>query len=141
MREIAKKRNMTECYMDEQGRFIHPSSIVYPTVRLGQFVIIGEGVWIADNVTIKQGVTLGRKTVIQEKTFIGPHTVTLSRNQPWGEMVGGPNIGKNVWIGPSCVINAGIEIADNTRIGANSFVKDSITEPGLYCGSPAVKKG
>lgn len=51
-----------------------------------------------------------------------------------------PTIGNNVWIGPGVKIFGKITIADGVRIGANSVVNKSITEPNItIAGVPAKK--
>lgn len=51
-----------------------------------------------------------------------------------------PKIGNNVDIGYGAVIIGDITIADNIKIGANSIVTKSFTEPGIViAGNPAKK--
>ena len=52
------------------------------------------------------------------------------------------SIGSNCWICANTVICPGTCIGDNIIISANSVVKGSLLEPGIYAGSPAklVKK-
>lgn len=45
-------------------------------------------------------------------------------------------IGKNVWIGANCVILPGVEIGDNTIIGAGSIVTKSIPSDSIAVGNP-----
>lgn len=50
-----------------------------------------------------------------------------------------PQIGDNVYIGPSAVIFGAITIADNVTIGANATVNRSCTEKGaVLAGTPAM---
>jgi acetyltransferase-like isoleucine patch superfamily enzyme len=49
----------------------------------------------------------------------------------------GINIGNNVWIGSGVRILDGVEICDNTIVGAGAVVTKSIKEPGVYGGVPA----
>ena len=45
----------------------------------------------------------------------------------------------NVWIGAHAVILPGVRIVSGSIIGANATVVKSITEQGVYVGSPARK--
>lgn len=46
-------------------------------------------------------------------------------------------IGKNVWIGSSCVILPGVKISDNSIIGAGSVVSKPLPSNVIAVGSPA----
>lgn len=50
---------------------------------------------------------------------------------------GDVNIGNDVWLGDSCVILSGINIADGAVIGANSIVTKDIGPYEVYAGNPA----
>lgn len=50
---------------------------------------------------------------------------------------GDVKIGNNVLITANVYVGPGVEICSNVVIGANSVVTKSITEPGVYSGSPA----
>lgn len=124
-------------YFDDATKsFISNSAVIDKFAKIGLFTIIGDYCFVSSYVRIKQRVTLGRYTSIDKGSFIGPHTVFLSNPNPWGDLKGGAQVGKKVWIGANCTINGGIKICDNVIIGANSFVKDDITCPGNYYGTP-----
>lgn len=46
-------------------------------------------------------------------------------------------IGRNVWVSCGCVILHGVEIGENSVIGANTLVRKSLPPDGFYAGSPA----
>lgn len=50
-------------------------------------------------------------------------------------------LGDNVVLGEACILLGPLEICDNVVIGSGSLVNRSITEPGIYVGSPARKVG
>jgi acetyltransferase-like isoleucine patch superfamily enzyme len=45
-------------------------------------------------------------------------------------------IGKNVYIGARCILNAGVTICDNATIGSGSVVSKDISVAGLYVNQP-----
>ncbi len=87
-----------------------------------QGVVIG-ALDIGENVTIYQGVTLGAKDLDFD---YNPD----SR----------PIIGNNVIIGSGAKILGGINIGDESKIGANAVVLESIPEKSIAVGVPAVIK-
>lgn len=48
-------------------------------------------------------------------------------------------LGDNVVIGANSVVIGPVDICDNVTVGAMSLVNRSITEPGVYVGTPARK--
>jgi len=46
-------------------------------------------------------------------------------------------IGRHVWIGPSCVIGKGVKIGDGSIVATNSVVNHSIGPAELWGGVPA----
>ena len=79
------------------------------------------GAWrIGANATIFQGVTLGAKDI----DFA--YSVT-SR----------PTVGDNVTIGSGAKVLGGVQLANRTRVGANSVVLSDVPEGALAVGAPA----
>lgn len=108
-----------------------------------------------DNGTLTLGdrSVIGYHTVIQcsgnmeigNGTLIGPHCMLLASTHAIGSrpMVETPlirstlRLGDNVWIGSHCTIDHGIELGNNSILGANSFLNKSIPENEVFVGSPA----
>ena len=88
--------------------FPHPSGTVIGAWRIGR------------NVTIFQGVTLGAKEL--DMRF----DVKLR-----------PEIGNNVVVGAGAKILGGIHIGDNSSVGANAVVLESIAANSIAIGVPA----
>lgn len=85
-------------------------------LRIGSDVSIGHNVRIyTSKVSTKELIRTRNKKVICGDVVIGDNVL----------------IAANVYIGP------GVQICDNVVIGANSVVVNSITESGVYAGSPA----
>lgn len=138
-------------------------------VRFGSNVTVIEpvnlyGCTIADDcfigpfVEVQRDVTIGARTRVQSHSFvcemvdIGSDCViahgVIFINDPYRK--GGPargdrtqwkstRIGNRVSIGSNATILP-VSICDDVVIGAGAVVTRSITEPGIYAGSPARKK-
>jgi serine O-acetyltransferase len=75
--------------------------------HFGQIVIHGDAI-IGENCNISQGITIGVSN--------------------YGNKIGVPKIGNNVFIGPNACIFGNITIGNNVTIGANCVVTDSIED-------------
>jgi serine O-acetyltransferase len=82
----------------------------------GMGVVMGETAEIGDDVLLYHGVTLGGTT--------------------WKKIKRHPTIGNNVVVGTGAKILGPIFVGDNTRIGANSVVVDSIPPNSIVAGIP-----
>lgn len=96
--------------MGEDLKLPHPQSI-----------IIGEGVVIGNNCTIYHNVTLGTK-----------HSLSVNK-------VEYPKLGDNVKIYTGSIILGGVQIGENSIVGANSLVLEDIEPNSVYSGIPAKK--
>ena len=111
---------------------IHPTAIV-------QDVIIGFGGIICPNVVITANIKIGDYVTINIGATIG-HDTTIGH---FTNIAPGVNISGNNYIGMGCDIGTNsatkekIEIISDTIIGMCSGVTKSITEPGVYIGTPA----
>ena len=95
-------------------------------------------------------LTSGHKLDMMRSISIGDYsTIAGIRSQFWTHgylhaptgsdrirIDGEINIGNNVYIGSSCVINAGIFVADSITIGSNSCVSKNLIKPGMYVAQP-----
>ncbi|MFB5313013.1 acyltransferase [Enterococcus gallinarum] len=119
-------------------------SIMYPsaiTVDEKAELVIG------DNVFLNYGVDIGctKSITIGDYTKVGPFTVIVDSNyhqiQCGEDVVSAPvEIGRNVWIGRSCIILPGVSIGDNSVIASGSVVTRDIPSNVLVAGSPAMEK-
>ena len=102
-------------------------------LKLGKRVFINSGCHFQDN----GGIEIGDNTMIGPKVTI----VTLNHSlRPKDRLTAIPSpvkIGKNVWIGASCIILPGVTIGDNCVIGAGSVVVKSIPQNAIAVGNPA----
>ena len=89
-------------------------------------VEIGDGVLIADRVYISDATHIAKNPEIP---VIAQGTIYK----------GSINIGKGTWIGVNACILPGVEIGENSIIGANSVVVNNLEKNSVVSGVPAVK--
>jgi len=93
---------------------------------------------IGNNVTLRFGSTIARKVKVKDGVFISPNVMTVY-SLPDGSKSAATVIGEGAFIGTAAVLAPNIVIANETVIGANSFVNKSIIKKGVYAGNPAKK--
>ncbi len=101
-------------------------------------VIVTGSAVIGDNVTVRNYVVIARGSRIGDNSFLAPR-VMFNNLDVGGKQIGGATIGKNCFIGTNVVLHHGIDICDNVKVGALSFVNRDISEEGTYIGQPAKK--
>jgi len=116
-------------------------------IELREGTVIGENCYIdsrvstsgdcqiGDRVTLRYGAIIARGVYIGDDVFIAPNVMFI--NIPFTrKRTRFTVIEKGVKIGTGSVINDGVRIVEGTIIGALSFVRKDILEPGVYAGNP-----
>ena len=100
------------------GVDIHPAASLGERVFIDHAmgVVIGETAIVGDDVTIYQGVTLGGTSLTHEKRH--------------------PTIGDRVIIGAGAKVLGPITIGDDSRVGANAVVVNSVPPNSVVVGIP-----
>lgn len=106
----------------------------------GYFITIGDNFYANYNLTILDTA----KVSIGNNVFIGPsvniyaatHPLDVERRNKNLEKGVPISIGNNVWIGGNTTILPGVNIGDNTVIGAGSVVTKDIPSNVLAVGNP-----
>ncbi len=114
---------------------IHPSSIISPSVK------IGDGTVVMPNAVINSGSKIGKHCIINSGSII-EHDNHIGENThiSVGAKTGGNvTIGSNVFVGLGSNIINNISICQNAIIGAGSLVLKSINDGGTYVGVPVKK--
>ena len=124
-----------------ESSFVHPLAAVTGNVIIGKDCYIGPGAairgdWgqiiLEDGVNVQENCTIhmfpGKSIILKESAHIGH-----------GAIIHGAIIGKNVMIGMNSVVMDGVEVGDDSIIGAMSFVKAAMKIPkrSLVVGNPA----
>ena len=112
--------------------FIHPSSYVHPSVKIGDGTFIYPGCSIDRNTVIGKGVWIANADVIAHDCIIGDcnwfgASVTLS---------GKVSVGANTFIGSGSVISNDIEIGSNVIIGLGTVVTKNVENNKSVIGNP-----
>lgn len=116
-------------------------AIIGKNCNINAHVFIENDVVIGDNVTIKSGVQIWDGIIIEDNVFIGPNVTFTNDKYPKSKQY--PNtfektiLRKGVSIGANSTILGGIEIEENSLIGAGSIVTKSIPKNQIWWGSPA----
>jgi len=114
---------------------IAPGTVIEHGARLGEYVRTGRNSVIKARAILQCRATISPDCVVGENTFIGPNFVTARMNVALEHQP--VVIGARCFMGAGVIVGPGANICDDVVVGAGSFVKDPITKPGLYVGSPA----
>lgn len=121
----------------EQLSNIHPNAIIGENCKIHSHVWIGEDVVIGNNVKIQAFSFIPSGVTIEDDCFIGPRvTFTNDRNPPSGQW-SKTLIKKGASLGASVTVVCGIEIGENSKIGAGAVVTKNIPANVVACGVPA----
>ncbi|MCI0446277.1 sugar O-acetyltransferase [bacterium] len=106
----------------------------------------GKQIELADGVYINMNCIFLDPTFIRigSQTLIGPnvqlytafHPIDAATRVSGPELASPISIGKRVWIGGGAIILPGVNIGDNTTIGAGSVVTHDIPEGVVAAGNP-----
>ena len=85
---------------------------------------------------------------IGDNTRIGTQSIIIASNHKFDDpdvlvkdaiTKKGVQLGENIWLGARVTVLDGVQIANDTVIGACSLVTKPLTESGVYVGVPAKK--
>jgi serine acetyltransferase len=106
-------------------------TVVFCRSQVSEDCEIGAGAYLANQGYILCGArSIGSGSLIHDRCTFG-HTVADG-----GE--GRPAIGRNVWIGPNCVIAGSLTVGDGATILPGSFVTFSVPPRVVVQGNPAL---
>lgn len=133
MSERINLLNSYEIPLDRYYTFIHPSSIVSRSAKIGRGTaimancIINSNAVVGNHCTIHSNSLIGHDTKLGDNNFIAAHTVMGSNN-----IVGNAN-----FIGLNSTFNNYISIGDNCFVGMASNVIKSLQTGLKVYGNPA----
>ena len=135
------------------GVKIGHNSVLLPNTIIGDETYIGSLVCCEGNTTIGEhcGIVaqshLTRFMTIEDYVFFGTLVCTTNdyrmtfKREGHGKNLKGPTIRRGARIGSSAVLLAGVEIGENSIIGANAVVIRDVPKHEVWFGNPAKKHG
>ena len=134
-----QKQEMLKAMFAEIGEDCYLETPFY-SEWAGKFCRFGKGIYANYNFML---VDDGEITV-GDYTMFGPNVTLCTATHPisptWrlhhAQYNPSIHIGRNVWIGASCIVLPGVTIGDNTVIGAGSLVTKDIPANVVAYGSP-----
>jgi sugar O-acyltransferase (sialic acid O-acetyltransferase NeuD family) len=115
---------------------------IHPTAQIhGSDVEIGEGSIICAGSIITTNVKIGKHSHVNLITTVGHDCVIgdYFTAAPGVQISGNETIGDRVYFGTRSCIKQKLSVCNDVTIGMNSGVVKSITESGIYVGTPAKK--
>lgn len=113
--------------------YISPHAQVWDTAAVGKNCFIQElnniqyGTFVGDGCSFWAGNHIGHHGQVKAYSTFTSHVILSGRC----------NVGSGTYIGVNATIRDGLTIGDDILIGQGSNVTRSLTQPGVYVGSPA----
>lgn len=118
------------------------AKVIASTAHVSKYAEIGEGTVVLHQAFVNADAKVGCNVIlnsfsnIEHDAVIGDHCHIST-----GAMVNGEcKVGRNCFIGSQSVLANCIAVGDDIIVGAGSFVRKTITEKGIYSGTPAILK-
>ncbi|WP_346856186.1 acetyltransferase [uncultured Draconibacterium sp.] len=112
---------------------IHPSTQIFPSVKISEGSLIGAGSIIAAKTRIGKHVIVNRGCLVGHHVEIGNY-VTIS---PGANIAGRCEIGDGSYIGMGAIIIDGVKIGANAVVGAGAVVTKNVPDNVQVVGVPA----
>lgn len=112
---------------------IHPRSIISREVKIGVGTVVMANVVINPNSIIGKHCILNTSSVIEHDNKLGSY-VHISPN---ATLCGGVNIDNNSWIGAGSVVKQQVSVGENVIVGAGSIVIKNVEDNIIIVGNPA----
>lgn len=124
-----------------QGASIREDNVLGDDVSVGTNAVLEFGNKIGNRVRIHSGCFLEMVT-IEDDVFVGPNVVFTDDPHPmncphYKECKGGPIVRRLARIGANSTILPGVQIGENSLVGAGSVVVHDVPAGAVVAGSPA----
>jgi len=129
-------------FMTGHHVLIREDNIIGNFVSIGSNTVIEHHIKMGNHVRIHSCAFIPEETMIEDNVWIGPNVVITNAKYPLSPNVKkelkGATLRKNVKIGANCTLLPGIEIGENSLIGAGSVVTKNIPANKVAFGNPAI---
>ncbi|MFA4964880.1 MAG: DapH/DapD/GlmU-related protein [Thermoleophilia bacterium] len=124
-----------------QGVSIREDNLIGDGVSIGTNAVLEFGNRIGDRVRIHTGCFLELVT-IEDDVFVGPNVVFTDDPHPmycpsYRECAGGPTVRRRARIGANSTLLPGVEIGEDSLVGAGSVVVHDVPAGMVVAGNPA----
>ena len=118
------------------------ATIIASSAYVSKYAEIGEGTVVLHQAFVNAGAKVGKNVILNTATNIEHDSVIGDHSHiSTGTMVNGDcKVGERCFIGSQSVLTNCISVGDDIIVGAGSLVRKSISEKGIYSGSPALLK-
>ena len=118
------------------------ATIIASTAYVSKYAMIGEGTVVMHQAFVNARAKVGCNVILNTFTNIEHDAVIGDQcHISTGTIVNGDCVvGNNCFVGSQSVLANGITIGDDIIVGAGSLIRKSISEKGIYSGSPAILK-
>lgn len=113
--------------------------VVASSANVSRYAKIADGSVVLHGAMVNAGADIGENCIINTLANVEHDAVVGDFcHISTGAMVNGDcKIGSDTFLGSQSVMLNGVEICDNCLIAADTFVRKSLTQPGVYAGNPA----
>lgn len=118
---------------------IRESSILGDNVRIGTASDIQKECTIGNYVSLHSNVFVGERTVIKNFVWIFPHVILTNDPTPPSESLLGITVEEYASVAAGSIILPGVNIGEESLIGAGSVVTKNVEKETVVVGNPAKK--
>ncbi len=91
---------------------------------------------IGNKVNLRYGAIIAKGCIIEDDCYLSPRVMTNNLDQGMNS-IGGAHIKRGCFIGTQAVLQHGIELGENSVVGAMAFVTKSFDKDSTLIGVPA----
>lgn len=91
---------------------------------------------IGNNVKLRYGSIIAKGCIIEDDCYLSPRVMTNNLDEAKNP-IGGAHIKRGCFIGTQAVLQHGIELGENSVVGAMAFVTKSFAKESVLIGVPA----
>lgn len=131
--------NIGDSFQTGHRTTIRERSLIGHNVRIGTLSDIQEECSIGNYVSIHSNVFVGEKSVIKDYVWIFPHVVLTNDPTPPSQTLIGVTVEAYAVIAAGSIILPGVNIGEDSLVGAGSVVIKDVEREIVVVGSPAKK--